>query len=108
MNELYWSILGFASQGLFFGRFLIQWQISELKKESIIPDSFWILSIIGGLGILAYSIHILDPVFIVAAIIGLFFYYRNATLTKNKEGFHFIEEIEIIKRWTKTIRGKEK
>ncbi|MBW2040244.1 MAG: lipid-A-disaccharide synthase N-terminal domain-containing protein, partial [Deltaproteobacteria bacterium] len=46
-------------------RFLIQWVVSEKKGKSVIPIYFWYLSLLGGLTLLTYAIHIKDPVFIV-------------------------------------------
>ena len=72
-----WLIVGFLGQALFFGRFFVQWIASERRKESVIPRSFWFLSIGGGLILLLYSIHRRDPVFIVGQATGLFIYTRN-------------------------------
>lgn len=72
-----WVIFGFAGQAMFFGRFLVQWLQSERVGRSVIPVSFWYLSIIGGLAILIYSLHVRDPVFIAGQSIGVFVYSRN-------------------------------
>ncbi|MBT4277558.1 lipid A biosynthesis protein [Candidatus Falkowbacteria bacterium] len=80
----YWLILGLIAQGMFFMRFLIQWLASEIKKESVIPVYFWYFSIVGGIGLLAYSIHIKDPVFILGNSIGIFIYSRNLMLVFKK------------------------
>ncbi len=73
----FWLCLGFFSQALFFARFLIQWIASEIKKKSVIPVSFWYLSIFGSIGLLAYSFHRKDPVFIVGQSLGVIIYLRN-------------------------------
>jgi lipid-A-disaccharide synthase-like uncharacterized protein len=72
-----WLAIGFFGQALFFGRFFFQWLASERKKESVIPRSFWFLSIGGGLVLLFYAIHRNDPVFIVGQATGIFIYTRN-------------------------------
>lgn len=72
-----WLAIGFFGQALFFGRFFVQWLASERKKESVIPRSFWFLSIGGGLILFAYAIHRNDPVFIVGQATGIFIYVRN-------------------------------
>lgn len=41
--------LGFLAAALFGARFLIQWLLSELKQESVVPKVFWIISILGNL-----------------------------------------------------------
>ena len=76
MNK-FWLALGFLSQFMFFMRFLIQWIETERKKESHIPVVFWYLSILGGIGLLAYSLYRRDPVFIAGNSIGILVYARN-------------------------------
>jgi lipid-A-disaccharide synthase-like uncharacterized protein len=72
-----WLAVGFFGQALFFGRFFVQWIASERRKESVIPRSFWFLSLGGGIILLLYSIHRRDPVFIVGQATGMFIYTRN-------------------------------
>ena len=83
----FWLGVGLFSQLLFFSRFLVQWIASEIKKESVIPVSFWYLSILGGLGLLVYSIYKKDPVFIVGQSLGVLIYLRNLVLIKRKPIF---------------------
>jgi len=73
----FWLIFGFIGQAMFTMRFLVQWIASEKKKESVIPVSFWYFSLAGGLIVLAYAIHRMDPVFILAYLPGNFIYFRN-------------------------------
>ena len=80
-----WVVLGFAGQILFFGRFLVQWIVAERRGESVVPVSFWYLSITGGLVLLAYSIHQRDPVFIAGQSIGAFVYMRNLMLIHRRK-----------------------
>ncbi len=75
-----WVILGFVGQATFFMRFLFQWIVSEKKGESFIPIYFWYLSISGGLILLAYAIHIGDPIFTLGQSCGLIVYIRNLML----------------------------
>jgi len=48
-TETIWIGIGFLGQGLFFGRWLIQWIASERSAESRVPIAFWYMSLIGGL-----------------------------------------------------------
>ncbi|MGB9627347.1 MAG: lipid-A-disaccharide synthase N-terminal domain-containing protein [Thermodesulfobacteriota bacterium] len=73
----FWLVFGFIGQAMFTMRFLVQWIASEKKKESVIPVSFWYFSLAGGLIVLAYAIHRMDPVFILAYLPGNFIYFRN-------------------------------
>jgi lipid-A-disaccharide synthase-like uncharacterized protein len=81
-SENWWLIIGFAGQGFFTLRFLVQWWQSERQQRSIIPIEFWYFSIAGAALLLAYAIHRLDPVFIVGQLTGVFVYLRNLHLIK--------------------------
>jgi lipid-A-disaccharide synthase-like uncharacterized protein len=72
-----WIAIGFIGQALFFGRFFVQWIASERRKQSVVPRSFWYLSLAGGAVLLAYAIHRRDPVFIVGQATGFLIYTRN-------------------------------
>ena len=72
-----WIVIGFIGQALFFGRFFVQWIASERRKQSVIPRSFWYLSLGGGTVLLAYAIHRRDPVFILGQATGFLIYTRN-------------------------------
>lgn len=78
--ETIWLGIGFLGQGLFFGRWVVQWIASEKKAESQVPVSFWYMSLIGGLITLAYAIYRADPVFIAGQGIGSIVYIRNLML----------------------------
>lgn len=80
----WWLAIGFLGQALFFMRFLVQWVASERKGESVIPLAFWYFSMGGGLVLLAYAIHIRDPIFILGQSAGAFIYLRNLVLIFRK------------------------
>lgn len=80
ISKTLWLVVGFLGQGLFTGRFLIQWIYSEKKRKSIIPTAFWYFSLAGGVTLLAYAIHRRDPVFIAGQATGVVVYVRNLTL----------------------------
>ena len=75
--EKIWLGVGFGAQILFSSRFLVQWLASEKAGRSIIPVSFWYLSLGGGLLLLSYAIWRKDPVFILGQSTGVFIYSRN-------------------------------
>lgn len=75
-----WILVGFAGQALFTSRFLVQWLASERARRSVMPAAFWFLSLGGGIVLLAYAIHRLDPVFIAGQAAGLVVYSRNLWL----------------------------
>jgi len=78
----YLLVLGLCGQGLFFGRFLVQWIASERRGKSIFPISFWYFSIGGGGLLLIYAILKKDPVFILGQGGGLIIYLRNLYLVR--------------------------
>lgn len=73
----WWVLLGFAAQGLFTFRFIVQWIASERAGRSVIPLAFWLFSIGGGLLLLVYALYRKDPVFIAGQAFGVFVYLRN-------------------------------
>lgn len=79
-TETIWIGIGFLGQGLFFGRWLIQWIASEKKAQSEVPLAFWYMSLIGGLITLAYALYRQDPVFIAGQSVGAVVYIRNLML----------------------------
>ena len=78
--EPLWLAIGFAGQALFSARFIVQWLVSEKQKRSVIPLAFWIFSVLGGVTLLAYAIHRMDPVIIAGQAGGLIVYTRNLWL----------------------------
>lgn len=84
-SEHFWLAVGFLGQAFFSMRFLVQWIVSERKKQSVIPVSFWFFSIGGGLTLLVYAIYRMDPVFILGQGAGLFVYLRNLYLIRRKQ-----------------------
>lgn len=85
MSATLWLILGYLGQALFFSRFLVQWVASERAGRSVVPVSFWFLSLAGGLILLAYSIWRKDPVFILGQSCGALIYTRNLMLIRKEK-----------------------
>ena len=75
-----WLAIGFLGQSLFSARFIVQWLVSEKRRSSVTPVSFWYFSLAGGLILLAYAIHRHDKVFIAGQAAGLLVYARNLML----------------------------
>lgn len=81
-----WVIVGFTGQFIFFLRFAIQWYTSERRRRTVVPESFWYFSVVGGLITLVYAIRIQDPVFMMAQTLGLVIYIRNIVLIRRRHG----------------------
>ncbi len=75
-----WLLIGFTGQALFTARFIVQWFKSEIVGKSVIPLAFWWFSVGGGIVLLAYAVHRMDPVFIAGQAGGLVVYARNLYL----------------------------
>ena len=76
-TELVWLTLGMVAQLMFTLRFVVQWIASERARRSVMPETFWYFSFVGGVMLLIYAIYRLDPVFILGQASGLFIYSRN-------------------------------
>ncbi len=79
-----WLVVGLLGQAGFSARFAVQWLASERRGESVIPASFWWLSLAGGTLLLAYALHRRDPVFVLGQAAGLVVYARNLVLRRRR------------------------
>ncbi|HXK59815.1 MAG TPA: lipid-A-disaccharide synthase N-terminal domain-containing protein [Acidobacteriota bacterium] len=77
-----WALVGWAGQVVFSCRFVVQWVVSERQKKSVIPISFWYLSIIGSLLLLAYGFYVKQPVYIAGYLFNSAVYLRNLSLIR--------------------------
>ena len=75
-----WATAALVGQAIFGGRFILQWIVSEYKKESYVPTAFWFLSLMGSLILFSYSVHIKNPIFILGFSLNIFIYLRNLHL----------------------------
>ncbi len=75
-----WVMIGFLGQVFFTGRMIVQWIVSEKAKKSIVPRSFWIMSLLGSAMLLSYAVYRRDPVFILGQSFGSIVYIRNLIL----------------------------
>ena len=80
----FWVALGFVAQALFMMRFVVQWIASERARRSVMPIAFWFFSLGGGVLLLVYAIHRMDPVFIAGQAFGLVVYLRNLALIRSE------------------------
>ena len=70
-------LIGYMAQAMFAMRFVVQWIASERAGRSVVPTTFWVFSIGGGIMLLGYAIYRKDPVFIIGQAFGVFVYLRN-------------------------------
>jgi lipid-A-disaccharide synthase-like uncharacterized protein len=95
-----WVIFGFAAQGVFMMRFVVQWIASERRKRSYVPVAFWWLSLAGGVSLMTYAYHRRDPVFLFGQALGCLIYVRNLLLIRRRAEAHreAIEERSVRSR----------
>jgi lipid-A-disaccharide synthase-like uncharacterized protein len=93
-SDLLWLAIGLFGQALFMMRFVVQWVHSERHQKSIIPVSFWYLSLVGGLVVLAYGLHKAEPVIVLGQLPGTFVYARNLMLIRREHHDVLAEVIE--------------
>jgi lipid-A-disaccharide synthase-like uncharacterized protein len=77
--------LGLVGQGIFTARFLVQWYASEKKRDSVVPVSFWWISLVGGGMMFLYGVLRKDPVLILGQSLGVFAYTRNLMLVEKRK-----------------------
>ncbi len=75
-----WVFFGFAAQGVFMMRFVVQWWVSEKQGQSVLPVAFWYFSVAGALCLTVYGIHRAEPVIIFGQSVPLVIYLRNLWL----------------------------
>lgn len=84
-TSLAWIGFGFSAQFVFMSRMIIQWYVSEKAKSSIVPPSFWWLSLLGASMLIIYYVWRKDPVSLVAQSFGFTVYVRNLWLIHDEK-----------------------
>lgn len=79
-QPLAWLAVGSVGQLAWSSRFVLQWWVSERQGVSTLPPSFFVLSIVGSVGLCAYAVHRLDWVMIAAYALNPIPYVRNLVL----------------------------
>ena len=75
-----WKFVGWCGNAVFFSRFFVQWIATEKRKQVVVPVSFWWLSLVGSILLLAYGIRQRDSVFIFAYAFTWIPYIRNIVI----------------------------
>jgi len=83
-----WKIVGWLGNAVFFSRFFVQWYATEKKKRVVVPTSFWWLSLVGSMMLLAYSLRQRDSVFIFAYAFTWIPYIRNLIIHQRHKEAH--------------------
>jgi lipid-A-disaccharide synthase-like uncharacterized protein len=75
-------VLGLCGNAVFSMRFLVQWVASEREGRSVVPTSFWYLSIVGSVLLCSYFIVRRDPVGVIGYLPNCAIYFRNLFLIR--------------------------
>lgn len=75
-----WIAVGLLGQCAFFGRMMVQWVVSEKKRESVVPAAFWWMSLIGGVCLFSYFVWRVDFIGVLGQSTGVVIYARNIRL----------------------------
>jgi lipid-A-disaccharide synthase-like uncharacterized protein len=79
-------VLGVIGQLAFTGRFVVQWLVSEKRRESVVPVLFWWMSLVGTVFMLVYVILRRDPPHVLLFSVNLGIYVRNLVITRVRRG----------------------
>jgi len=82
-------LFGSIGQIIFTFRFIYQWWYSKKRGESLLPEGFWILSLVGSCCIIIYGIFQKDLVLIIGQSFGFITYSRNLFLEKKNKHENF-------------------
>jgi len=77
-----WLLVGGVGQALWLTRFPLQWWMSERVGHSHFPLAFWWVSLAGNALLLAYAVHLGDPVFVLGFVPGPLLQVRNLMLSR--------------------------
>jgi lipid-A-disaccharide synthase-like uncharacterized protein len=75
-----WEMIGILGALIFASRFLVQWIASERRRKSVVPVSFWWLSLVGTTILTLYGIHFRRLAVVLGQAFGFVVYIRNLQL----------------------------
>lgn len=77
----WWTIFGLAGGNLLFsGRVLLQWWASERAGKTVVPVSFWWISVFATLVHFVYACHIREIPFMIMLMVTIVPYIRNLSI----------------------------
>ena len=85
-EPMLWLAFGAVGQALWLARFPLQWWLSERAGTSHFPPSFWWISLVGNVLLLAYALHLGDVVIVLGFLPGPLLQARNIALARHGDG----------------------
>lgn len=83
---LWLLVFGTVGQTVFACRFLYQIVYSVRRKESLLPPTFWVISLVGAGMIFVYAIFRLDYILMLGQSFGIVAYSRDLVIGKKYKG----------------------
>ncbi len=77
MSSVVLFLVGFLAQAFFSARILVQWILSEKKKQVVSPTLFWVLSVLGSYLLFLYGWLRDDFAIILGQVIAYYIYLWN-------------------------------
>lgn len=87
-ESVLWLVCAVVGQGIWSGRFVVQWWYSERRSISHFPPAFWVYSLAGNSLLLLYALHLRDPIFIAGLLPGPVIQIRNLVLAGRGQTSH--------------------
>ena len=86
-----WKVIGLVGNGIFFSRFIVQWYATEKRKQIVVPQAFWWLSLIGTVIMLNYAVFYLkDSVVILSVAFSWIPYIRSLIIHRRHKKAHTV------------------
>ena len=83
---LLWTVFGVAGGVIFYGRFYVQWIVSERERRSVIPIAFWYMSSAGSVMLMAYAFALQSPIGALGQSFNIVIYMRNLVYIWREQG----------------------
>ena len=83
---LFWTVFGVSGGIIFYGRFYVQWIVSEREGRSVIPIAFWYMSSAGSVMLMAYAFALQSPVGALGQSFNIVIYMRNLVYIWREQG----------------------
>ncbi len=72
-----WLLVGVIGTGLFGLRMIVQWVVTEKQKKSVVPNIFWVISVVAALLSTSAFVHRAEWIYAVGSGLTLLIYSRN-------------------------------
>ncbi len=79
-QSLLWLVVGVLGQGLWASRFLIQWVLAERRGRAELTLSFFVISLVASIMVLAYAVRLMSWPLIAGQVLSPVVYGRNLVL----------------------------